>query len=84
MATGGSVGDREEPATALRQTLLRLASGLRQLSFAPSEGRFFARVPVGSRDEIHPLRSTAFRDWLIDGYYAARRAIPSDGAVRRV
>jgi hypothetical protein len=74
-------GDREADAGA-QQSLLRLASIAR--FFRALDGRFFAGVPVGSRHEIHSLRSTAFRDWLIDGYYATCREIPSEGSVRRV
>ena len=46
---------------------LRLAPGA--LPFRSADGRFYARVPVGDRHEVHGLKSTALRDWLIDGYW---------------
>jgi hypothetical protein len=39
---------------------------------------------TGSRREIYALRSTAFRDWLINGFYRARGEIPSDWSLRRI
>ena len=62
--------------------LLRLASDAR--FFRSSDGRLFAQVRVGSRLEIFGLKSTAFRDWLIEGHFADRHDIPSQWAVRRV
>ncbi len=62
--------------------LLRLASGAR--FFRSSDGRHFARVPVGSRHEIYGLKSAAFRDWLIEGHFAECREIPSHWVIRRV
>ena len=70
-----------EPESAL-QVLLRLASGAR--FFRSADGRLFAQVPVGSRHEVYGLKSTAFRDWLIEGYFADCREIPSQWALRRV
>jgi hypothetical protein len=75
------VGGQIDPERSL-QVLLRLASGAR--FFRSAEGRLFARVPVDSRQEIHGLASTAFRDWLIKGFFAERGEIPSPAAMRRV
>ncbi len=61
---------------------MRLASGAR--FFRSSDGRLFAKVPVGSRHEIYGLKSTAFRDWLIAGHFANCLEIPSPWAIRRV
>ena len=63
-----------EPEKSL-EVLLRLAAGAR--FFRSAEGRLFARVPVDSRHEIHGLKSTPFRDWLIKGYFADRGEIPA-------
>jgi len=49
-----------------------------------TDGSFHARVAVGSRPEIYPLKSAAFRGWLIDGYLQACNEVPSDWAIRRV
>ena len=62
--------------------LLRLAA--RAKLFRAADGRLHARVPVGDRHEIYGLRSAAFRDWLIDGYFAGQNEPASDWAIRRV
>src|SRR6476620_6354184 len=49
-----------------------------------TDGRFYARVAVGSRREVYDLKSASFRDWLIDGYIRAGHEVPSDWAIRRV
>src|SRR6476661_845901 len=49
-----------------------------------TDGRSYARVSVGGRSETHALKSAAFRDWLIDGYFRACRQVPSDWSMRRV
>jgi len=43
-----------------------------------TDGCFYAQVSVGGRRDIYPLRSAAFRHWLIDGYLRACRGVPSD------
>jgi len=64
------------------EALLRLASNAR--IFRSADGRFHAQVPVGDRHEIYGLKSTAFRDWLIDSFHAGRGELPSARAVGRV
>jgi hypothetical protein len=64
------------------ETLLRLASAAR--FFRSADGRFHAQVPVDNRREIYWLKSTAFRDWLIERYQNERGELPQAGAVRRV
>ncbi len=49
-----------------------------------TDGWFYAQVSVGGRRDIYALRSTVFRDWLIDRYLRACREVPSDWAIRRV
>ena len=44
----------------------------------------YAEVSVRGRSEAMALKSAAFRDWLIEGYYRACRELPSDWAIRRV
>jgi len=63
------------------KALLRLTETAGFLRTA--DGRFHARVSVGGRPETYPLRSAAFRDWLIDGY-SRRGETPSDWSIRRV
>jgi hypothetical protein len=75
------ISENVEPEGSL-QVLLRLASGAR--FFRSVDGRLFAQVPVGSRHEIYGPKSTAFRDWLIEGYFADCREIPSHWTIRRV
>jgi hypothetical protein len=61
--------------------LLRLASRARL--FRSADGRFYAQVPVGERQEIYALKSAGFRDWLTDGYVLVDPDPPTDAAVRR-
>ena len=51
--------------------------------FAPADGRFYAQVPVGERQEIYGLKSAGFRDWLTDCYVIDHPEPPTDAAVRR-
>ena len=64
------------------EVLLRLTATAGSLR--STDGRFYAQVSVGGRREIYALRSAAFRDWLIDGYFRDRRELPSDWSMRRV
>ena len=74
----GQTSPSIEPESSL-QVLLRLASGAR--FFRSADGRHFAQVPVGSRHEVYGLKSAAFRDWLIEGYFADCREVPSQWAL---
>ena len=69
---------RESPVNALMR-LTENAGLLRT-----SDGRSYAEVSVRGRSEAMPLKSPAFRDWLIEGYYRACRELPSDWAIRCV
>ncbi|MFI5455212.1 MAG: hypothetical protein ACHRXM_07140 [Isosphaerales bacterium] len=64
------------------EVLLRLTANAGFLR--STDGRFYAQVSVGGRREIYTLKSAAFRDWLIDGYFRDRRELPSDWSMRRV
>ncbi|MFI5457282.1 MAG: hypothetical protein ACHRXM_17690 [Isosphaerales bacterium] len=70
--------ERERPVKAL----LRLTETAGFLG--STDGRFYARVSVAGRPEIYALRSAAFRDWLIDGYFRTCREVASDWSIRRV
>ena len=74
----GSRRKRESPVKAL----LRLTENAGLLR--TSDGRSYAEVSVRGRSETLALRSDAFRDWLIDGYFRACRELPSDWSIRRV
>ncbi len=52
--------------------------------FRAAEGRFFAQIEVGCRQEIFSLGSAEFRDWLIGGCVAAGGRPPSKWSIRRV
>jgi hypothetical protein len=52
--------------------------------FRSTDDRLYARVPVGTRFEIYPLRSAAFRDWLIERYFEDRCVLPLERDLRRV
>jgi hypothetical protein len=64
------------------EALLRLTATARLLRSA--DGRAYARVSAGDRRETYPLRSAAFRDWLIDQYSRTCHQVPSDWSIRRV
>jgi hypothetical protein len=48
-----------------------------------TDGRCYAQVSVGGRRETFAIRSSAFQDYLIDGYYRAHQELPSDWSMRR-
>jgi putative DNA primase/helicase len=52
--------------------------------FRSTDGRFYAQVPVGERQENYGLKSQGFRDWIIDGYLIDQAEPPSPWAIRRV
>lgn len=52
--------------------------------FRSADGRLHAQVPVGDRQEIYALKSTGFRDWLIESYRCERGELPPAGAVQTV
>jgi hypothetical protein len=62
--------------------LARLADHARL--FHSADGRLYAQVPVGDRQEIYGLTSSGFRDWLVDGYLIDQLEPPSAWAIRRV
>ena len=70
--------ERESPVKAL----LRLTENAGLLR--TSDGQSYAEVSVRGRGEAMALKSDAFRDWLIDGYFRECRELPSDWAIRRV
>ena len=61
------------------QILLRLAS-VAELTRTP-EGCAYARVPIGSHRENHPVRSQGFKQWLKWGFYQKYGRPPSTDAV---
>ncbi len=80
-SANADIRDNVEPERSL-QVLMRVASGAR--FFRSTDGRLFSQVPVGTRHEIYGLKSTAFRDWLIEGHFADCGEIPSQWTIRRV
>jgi hypothetical protein len=62
--------------------LLRLAGAARLSRSA--DGGIHVQVPVAGRNETFGLKSAGFRDWLVDGYFAERRAPVSPAAIKRV
>ena len=60
--------------------LLRVALAAR--FFRSADGQFHAKVPLKNRYAIVGLKSTAFRDWLIESFRSDRGHLPSDWAVR--
>ncbi len=53
--------------------------------FSSEDGEAFASVPAGiDSRRVVPLRSAAFRDWLINNFYGEYSAAPAVGAFRSV
>ena len=51
--------------------------------FCSEDGQFFASVPSSfDSRQVLPLRSAAFRDWLIANFYTEFEAAPSPDAIR--
>ena len=75
---------KEKAAGAINpvDVLLRLVSGARL--HRGTDGRLYARVPVGGHHDFYELRSAAFRDWLVDAYFLEREEPPKTSAVSRV
>jgi hypothetical protein len=80
-AVGGAHRKWSDGAQAA-EYLMKLAEGVGL--FRARDGRIHARVAFGGRHEIFGLRSSAFRDWLVDGYVRARQKLPPERAVDRV
>ena len=78
----GEVAGKQHEGTRSDELLMRLAAGA-QIFRAP-DGRFHTRVPVNGRQAIFGLKSTAFRDWLVDGYVSAYQKLPPARSIRRV
>jgi hypothetical protein len=78
----GEVAEKQSEGTRAGELLMALASGARV--FRAADGRFHARVPLNGRQAIFGLKSSAFRDWLIDGYLSAHEKLPPRRAIRRV
>jgi hypothetical protein len=81
-STNGESTESTEVAERPLETLLRIASSARL--HRSVDGLLHARVPVGDRFEVFGLKSAAFRDWLVDRYFAARREPVSQWAIHRV
>ena len=76
-----SIANRPEFKGPVKE-LLRLTATAELLR--STDGCCYAHVSVGGRSETYPIRSAAFRDWLIDGYCRASGELPSDWSIRRV
>jgi hypothetical protein len=74
--------DESQQSGGVIEALLEIAATAQ--FFRSADGRFHAQVPIGDRQEIYGLKSTAFGDWLIDSYRCERGELPPAGAVRSV
>jgi hypothetical protein len=78
----GDASEKQPEGTKAGQALMELAEGVRL--FRAADGRFHARVQAGGRHEVFGLRSSAFRDWLVDAYVSAFQKLPPLRTVNRV
>ena len=76
------VAERQPAESGASELLWGLASDA--LLFRGPDGRLHARVPLKGRQEIVGLKSTAFRDWLVDGYRSTYQKLPPQRALKRV
>jgi hypothetical protein len=74
----------EKPAARLNpvDSLLKLVSSAEY--HRGSDGRLYARVHVSGQHDFFELRSAAFRDWLVGGYFLEHGAPPATSAISRV
>ena len=81
VATDNAAGDSQDQDGPIR-VLLRLADagGLSR----SGDASVHVRVPVGDRHEVYGIRSGAFRDWLIGGYFRERGEPPAPWMIARV
>ena len=73
--------DRARVSESVVDGLLRVA--LAASVFRSADGQFHVRVPLKNRHEIIPLKSTAFRNWLIESFRSQGGELPTDWAFRR-
>ncbi len=78
----GDASEKQPEGTKAGLALMELAAGVRL--FRAADGRFHARVQAGGHHEVFGLRSSAFRDWLVDAYVSAHHKLPPQRAVNRV
>jgi hypothetical protein len=78
----GEIAEKQSEGARAAELLMALTTGAQV--FRAADGRFHARVPVNGRQAIFGLKSTAFRDWLIDGFMGAHQKLPPRRAIRRV
>jgi hypothetical protein len=78
----GEVAPKQSEGARAAELLMGLAGGARV--FRAADGRFHARVPVNGREAIFRLKSSSFRDWLVDGYVSAYQKLPPKRAIQRV
>jgi hypothetical protein len=76
--TSGDTTSKTSPVNAL----LSVAETAR--TFRSPDGRFHAQVTIAERQEVVPLKSTAFRDWLLDSYRSVCDELPSAYVIGRV
>ncbi len=81
VSTDNATGDSQDNDGPIR-VLLRLAEAGRVSR--SGDGSVHVRVPVGDRHEVYGIRSGAFRDWLIGGYFGERGEPPAPWMIARV
>lgn len=80
----GQADDEKPKRKSAADELLELVNASGVILFKDEYGAAFAAVPVDERQEVHSLRSKAFRLWLNRVFYQAKdRALQSD-AMRMV
>ncbi len=77
-----TVPDRAK--NSIRQGEALLAAAAAGLAFRSPEGRYYVQVPARQRHDVMPLRSRAFRNWLVDCHRAAYHHVPAAWVVAQV
>ena len=78
--TSSQTPDDEDRRPSLADQMVRLAGEAVTLFTAPDDAAY-AAVETGTRREVWPIRSRAFRAWLIHRFYEATGRAPSEDII---
>ena len=78
----GGVLALERKVESVADVLFRLAGNARY--YRAEDGRLHAQVSVENRREVLAIKSTEFREWLVEAYRSERGEFPAERSLVRV